>query len=223
MGIIPHVLASVMIFLMTEKEAALKHLRRVDPAFHKATKAHHASLPETLPRKRTRSALFERLVRVVVSQQLGTDAARSIFARVKNLCGNVTPQTVLKTSPRALRFAGLSGAKVKTIKEIAGAVADGSLDLLLLEKIPETEAAEKLMSIWGLGPWSVEMFMMNGLGRSDVFSSGDLGLVRSMEYMYKLPKGVAREKLVEISQKWSPYRTYACLLLWASRDAQKSS
>lgn len=95
---------------------------------------------------------------------------------------------------------------------------NGSLDLLLLKKMSETDAAEILMKIWGLGPWSVEMFMMFGLGRADVFSPGDLGLVRAMETIYSLPKNSPREKFLAISQKWSPYRTYACLLLWRTRD-----
>ena len=76
------------------------------------------------------------------------------------------------------------------------------------------------MRIWGLGPWSVEMFMMFALGHSDVFSVGDLGLVRAMEMIYNLPKNTQRSSLLAISDKWSPYRTYASLLLWATRDSK---
>lgn len=132
----------------------------------------------------------------------------------------MTPESVVETRPAAFRTAGLSGAKTKTLKSIARAVHNGSLDLLSLKKIPESEAAEKLMAIWGLGPWSVEMFMMFALGRTDVFSAGDLGLVRAMETLYSLPKGSPREKLLAISAKWAPYRTYASLLLWRTRDTK---
>lgn len=201
---------------------ALKHFKRVDPHFHAATKAHHASLPQKLPEMRTASALFQSLVRIVVSQQLGTAAARSIFSRVQELCKNdITPGAILKARETILRAAGLSGAKIKTIKAIATAVKNKELNLLSLKKIPELEAAEKLTAIWGLGPWSVEMFMMNTLGRTDVFSAGDLGLIRAIESIYSLPKGVSREKILLIAQKWSPYRTYASLLLWRTRDASK--
>jgi DNA-3-methyladenine glycosylase II len=92
--------------------------------------------------------------------------------------------------------------------------------LLALKKIPEAEAAEKLMQLWGLGPWSVEMFMMFALGRGDVFSTGDLGLIRAMETIYDLPKNTPRSSLLAISDKWSPHRTYASLLLWRSRDTK---
>lgn len=200
---------------------ALKHFKKADPCFHKATKAHHTSLPEKLPRKQTRAQLFESLVSIVISQQLGVAAADTIFARVKEACkGRLTPESILSLRPEMFRKAGLSGAKTKTLKAIATAVKDGSLNLLSLKTIPETKAAENLMRIWGLGPWSVEMFLMFSLGRNDVFSPGDLGLVRSMEMIYGLSKNSPRETLLAIADKWSPYRTYACLLLWRSRDAK---
>lgn len=203
-----------------ERADALRHLRRVDPHFHEATKAHHTSLPEKLSSKRTRAQLFTSLISTVISQQLGIAAADTIFARVKRICKGMSPESMLKTTSETFREAGLSGAKTKTLRAIAQAVKDGSLDLLALKTIPETEAAEKLTGIWGLGPWSVEMFLMSSLGRSDVFSAGDLGLIRAMEAMYGLPKGTSRETFIAIAEKWSPYRTYACLLLWRSRDAK---
>lgn len=207
---------------MTRKTQALRHFKRVDPHFHKATKAHHASLPGELPERRTRAELFESLVSIVISQQLGSAAADTITLRVKKACGGrLTPQSVLKTKLPAFRKAGLSGAKTKTLKAIASAVENNSLNLLSLKKIPEAEAAEKMTKIWGLGPWSVEMFLMNSLGRSDIFSSGDLGLVRAIEAIYSLPKNAPRTSLLAIAENWSPYRSYASLLLWRTRDAKK--
>src|SRR3989344_5807072 len=174
---------------MTRKADAIRHFKRVDPHFYTATLPHHVSLPIELPEKRTHAQLFESLVSIVISQQLGTKAADSIFSRVKEVIkGDLTSLSILKIKSEKLRSAGLSNAKTKTLKEIAKSVENNSLDLLSLKKIPEEEAGEKLMQIWGLGPWSVEMFMMFSLGREDVFSVGDLGLVRSIEAMYGLPK-----------------------------------
>lgn len=206
---------------MTRKAYALRHFKRVDPRFWSATLPHHASLPELLTEKSTRAQLFESLVSIVVSQQLGTKAADSIFVRVKEAVkGDVTSLPILKIKPEKLRSAGLSAAKTKTLKEIAAAVENNSLDLLALKKMPEEESAKRLMQIWGLGPWSVEMFMMFSLGREDVFSAGDLGLIRSMEAIYNLSKNTPRASLLAISRKWSPYRTYASLLLWRTRDTK---
>ena len=201
------------------RSAALTHLKRSDPLFYKATAAHHTSLPESLPEKRTCAALFAALVSIVISQQLGTAAADAIFANVKKACkGRITPESVLKTRLSVFRKAGLSGAKTKTLKSIAKAIAVGSLDLRSFKKIPAEDIFKKLTHIWGLGPWSVEMFMMNSLGHSDVFSPGDLGLARAMEAIYHLPKNAPRASLLAIAAKWSPYRTYASLLLWRFRD-----
>ncbi len=206
---------------MTGREAALKHFKHVDPHFHQATARHHTSLPHELSKKNTQAKLFESLVSIVISQQLGTAAANTIFTRVKEACrGKITPESVLKTRLATFRKAGLSGAKTKTLKAIATAVHKKSLNLLLLKKIPEGDAAEQLMQIWGLGPWSVEMFLMFGLGRADVFSAGDLSLIRAMETIYSLPKNSPRDALLPIAEKWSPHRTYASLLLWATRDME---
>jgi DNA-3-methyladenine glycosylase II len=132
----------------------------------------------------------------------------------------LTPKSILKIRPQKLRTAGLSGAKIKTLKSIATAVQSKSLNLVALRTISEVEASEKLQQIWGLGPWSAEMFMMFALGRPDVFSAGDLGLVRAMETIYNLPKNAPREQLSAIAAQWSPYRTYASLLLWRTRDKE---
>ena len=204
---------------MTRKAIALRHFKRVDPRLYTATKSHHTSLPMQILGKKTRAQLFASLVSTVVSQQLGLAAAAAILSRVKEACkGRLTPETVLGVSPAVLRKTGLSGAKIKTLKEISKAVKNNSLDLLSLKKTSEAEAAEQLLKIWGLGPWSAEMFLMFALGRPDVFSPGDLGLIRAMETIYGLPKGAPRTSLLAIAEKWSPHRTYASLLLWRSRD-----
>lgn len=204
---------------MTRKAEAIRHFKRVDPHFHQATLAQHGAIPMELPQKRTRAQLFESLIETVISQQLSVKASDGIYARVKAACkGRPTSLSISKIKPERLRACGLSGAKVKTIKEISKAIENGSLDLLALKHMPEAEAAEKLVNIWGLGPWSVDMFMIFGLGRADVFSVGDLGLVRSIEAIYGLPKGAPREAMLAIAQKWSPHRTYASLLLWRARD-----
>lgn len=200
----------------------MQHFKSADKRFFEATKAHHSSLPTALKNKRTAQALFESLIEIVISQQLAVKAADSIFARVKEVCkGSITPDSVLKARELSLRKAGLSGAKIKTIRAVATAVKNGELNLLSLKKVPEAEAAQKLQQIWGLGPWSTEMFLMFSLGRTDVFSAGDLGLIRAVEMIYELPKNTPRTSLLAISEKWSPHRTYACLLLWRTRDGKK--
>lgn len=205
---------------MTGRTKALSHLKRADRAFWEATKPYHTLLPEELPSKRTRKELFSALASIVVSQQLGTAAADSIFVRLKAVCGGqITPEALLRLSEQELRAAGLSGAKVKTLKAIAQNVEQNTIDLISLKRESQAQAGAMLTAIWGLGPWSVEMFLMFAIGHPDIFSAGDLALVRSIERIYKLPPNASRTSLLAIANKWSPYRTWACLLLWRSHRA----
>lgn len=209
---------------MTRKDEALRHFKRVDPLFYKMTRAQHVSLPAKLSGKRTRAELFESLASIITAQQLHATAADTIFSNVKKACGGrVVPESVLKTREAEFRKAGLSAAKIKALRTVAKAVVDNSLDLLALKRLPESEASERLLRIWGLGPWSVDMFMMFPLAREDVFSVRDLGLIRAIEMIYGLPKNAPRTSLLSIAKKWAPYRTYASFLLWRTRSAAKDT
>lgn len=204
---------------MSVRDEALEHFRRRDARFWRATKAHHEALAPTLASKRTRKALFSSLISIVVSQQLGIAAAESIFIRVKDACsGELTPESVLATRDATLRKAGLSGAKVKTLKAIAEEVRGNKLDLISLRRDSVDEAITKLVRIWGVGPWSAEMFLIFAVGHPDIFSPGDLALARAAERIYGLSKG-DRASLLSIAERWSPYRTWACLLLWKAYRA----
>jgi DNA-3-methyladenine glycosylase II len=98
-------------------------------------------------------------------------------------------------------------------------VLAGTLDLAALRKVPEDEAVIALSAVWGIGRWTAEMFLMFALEREDVFSPGDLGLRRSMESLYGLPKDVPVMQLEAIALSWSPHRTFASRALWRIRDS----
>ncbi|HVW82711.1 MAG TPA: DNA-3-methyladenine glycosylase 2 family protein [Candidatus Paceibacterota bacterium] len=205
---------------MDTRTRAFQHFRRVDTRFHEAVRAHQAALPAELARRKGRTELFAALCRTVVSQQLGVAAARSILARVKAACGGrITVESVGRARSARLRAAGLSGAKTKTLRAAAAAVRSGRIDLPGLRHLAEDEAKSRLTEMWGIGPWSAEMFLMFSLGRPDVFSPGDLGLARAIEAIYGLPKNASREELERIAAAWAPYRTFASLALWRTRDA----
>ncbi len=197
---------------------ALRHFKRVDPIMYQAAYSHRKLILRR-PQVRGSDRLFAALAESVVSQQLAVKAADAIWARVESVCGGkVTPSSVLKTSLPRLRKAGLSSAKAKTLKELAKAVTKG-LDLPSLRKKSPEEAEETLTAVWGIGPWTSEMFLMFALQHPDIFSAGDLGLVRSIEDLYMI-KNPSRAKLEKISACWSPYRSLACRILWKSRDTK---
>lgn len=203
---------------------ALAHFKRVDKALYQAGLPHAVVLSSRITIKRTNSSLFKSLASSVIGQQLSTRAAQTIRDRVSMLCGvsGITPHALEIILTEDLRAVGLSAAKIKTLKELSRAVLHENLNLLKLKKLPQEEIKKTLTSIWGIGPWTVQMFCIFSLGHPDVFSSGDLGLARGMELLYGLPKNSPRETLEEISEIWAPHRSYACLILWAHYDARKS-
>jgi DNA-3-methyladenine glycosylase II len=199
--------------------AAYRHFKKADPALHAAGRPHRPSLPSRLAEKRGADALFDALSSSIAGQQLSTKAASSIRERLRALCGGrITAEKVAALTPVRLRRAGLSGAKVKSLKGLARAVRAGKLDLPSLRRLAPEEATARLTAHWGVGPWTAEMFLMFALGHPDVFAPGDLGLVRAMEELYGIPKGAPKARLLELSKAWSPYRTYASLILWKLRD-----
>lgn len=201
---------------MDDLDKALRHFRKVDPVLHAAATRVRSRLVLRKP-LRGRDRLFAALCESVVSQQLAVKAADAIWARVEAACGGkVTPESVRATPLPRLRKAGLSGAKAKTLKELAKAVSKG-LDLPALRRKEREEAEAELTKVWGIGPWTCEMFLMFALGHPDIFSARDLGLVRSIETLYGR-KNLSLKQLEQLAAPWSPHRTLACRILWRSRD-----
>jgi len=201
------------------ERAALAYLKRADPLLYAAAIPHRGIHAVRIRPKRRNDHLFASLAKTIVAQQLQTHVADTIWARVKTACGGRVDAVSVATTPSArLRRAGLSGSKVKTFKALAKEVRKEGLDLRALASLPHDEAAAQLQKVWGIGPWTTDMFLMFSLGAPDVFSPGDLGLVRAMEKLYGLPRNVSADELHAIALRWSPHRTYACLVLWEHYD-----
>ena len=202
---------------MDDLEQALAHLKKADPVLFAAAKRVRKTLTARPP-ARGENRLFASLAESVVSQQLSVKASDTIWKRLGEACrGKVTPASILATSLPRMRKAGLSAAKAKTLKELAKTVQKG-LNLSALRKKTPEEASEALVAVWGIGPWTAEMFLMFGLGHLDIFSARDLGLVRSIETLYGVKKGSSLATYEAIAARWSPHRTLASRILWRIRD-----
>lgn len=182
---------------------------------------------------------FESLASSIVGQQLSNKVTDVIWNRlVKFLGGNVggtpstikapsnykqnkdcqvTPQAIIAANSDDLRSVGLSTNKVIYLKNLSQAVLDGSLQLDDFQHLSDDEIITQLTKIKGIGRWTAEMFLIFSLGRQDVFSLGDGGLYNAIRKLYNLDKPTKHE-IQEITQKWSPYRTFASLYLWKSLD-----
>ena len=164
-----------------------------------------------------------RIMASIMSQQLSTKVAKVIFRRFLELYKGKEPkpQQVLDTPAATLRSIGLSNAKVGYVHNVAAFCMEHKITDKKLLAMGNEEIIDLLVQIKGIGRWSVEMLLMFTLGREDVFAVDDLGIQQAMIKLYKLDpanKKELKQKMLQISAKWSPYRTYACLHLWGWKD-----
>jgi len=165
-----------------------------------------------------------RLMASIMSQQLSTKVAAVIYKRFLALYNGKEPKVeeVLETPNEILRSIGLSNAKVGYVKNVALFCLENGITDRKLSTMNDDTIISLLVQIKGVGKWTVEMLLMFGLGREDVFAVGDLGIQQAMCKLYKIDtthKKTMQEKMLKISQKWAPYQTYACLHLWNWKDS----
>lgn len=158
----------------------------------------------------------------IMSQQLSTKVARVIRQRFVDLYGGEpTPQQIVDTSFEKLRAIGLSNAKVNYVQNVARFEIEHGMSHPRLSKMSNDEVIGYLTQIKGVGRWTTEMLLMFALCREDVFAIDDLGLQQAVIKLYDLKhrkKKIMLNKILKISEQWSPYRTYASMYLWRWKD-----
>jgi DNA-3-methyladenine glycosylase II len=205
---------------LTSKPAALDSLRKADRVIARLIDQYGGPDGVLERRGRRPGDAYGALLRSIVGQQLSTKAARTIYERLTGLFGNraPTPRELLDVDPEQLREAGLSRAKVTYLRDLAEHVEDGELDLEHLAELPAEDVAAQLTAIKGLGPWTVDMFLIFHLGRPDILPVGDLGIRRAVQIAYELQDLPEPAELERIAEPWRPWRSLACLYLWRSLD-----
>ena len=190
------------------------HFKKVDPILHSVIEKVGVLGPKIS------DDYFLELCEIIINQQLSDKAAATIFARFKKLFPQekITPQILLKLSDEKIRSCGTSKAKVSFLKDLAKKVIVEELRLDKLDKLSDELVIDQLTTIKGIGPWTAEMFLMFTLGREDVFSHGDLGLRNAIKKLYKFRNDPTKKQIEKIVNKWKPYRTYACRILWKSLE-----
>ncbi|MEK4254342.1 DNA-3-methyladenine glycosylase family protein [Ureibacillus sp. FSL K6-2830] len=158
---------------------------------------------------------FSFLSRSIIGQQLSNKVAFVIWNRLLSLMdGEPSPQKLISLEDEKLREIGVSYSKIGYLKNLSSAVLNNEICLDNLEGIENEEIVKNLTKVKGIGQWTAEMFLIFCLGRRDVFSLGDGGLQRSIKWLYRLDEVPKRKQLMQISEKWKPYRTFASLYLW---------
>src|SRR6476646_5479816 len=204
-------------FLHTDADlqAGLAQLIVADPRLQAiAQKAGSFSL-------RRREAGFPGLCAIVCGQQLSTASAAAIRARLFATFEPFDHDTVRRARTDKLKRLGLSAPKIKSIREIGKAVAQGRIDLTAVGEMDADAAHAALVALHGIGPWSADIYLLFCLGHSDAFPAGDLAVQESARIAFGLRKRPDVKALTKMAEAWRPWRGVAAHLLWAYYHAVK--
>lgn len=193
------------IFEYGEKET--NYLKKVDPilgeAIDRIGKIERVIIPE----------LFPALIYAIIGQQISLKAARTIWGRMQEQLGEITPENIAQIPLEDIRQCGMQSTKAGYIKKIAETVARGDFDLNNLYTLSDKEAIKKLSALNGIGVWTAEMLLLNSMERPDIISYGDIAIRRGIMKLYNLSE-LTKEQFMTYRNRYSPYGSVASIYLW---------
>lgn len=198
---------------------AIEHLRKVDPVINRLIVRHG---PCTLYNDNSllHQSKFHVLVWAIINQQLSVQSAQSIENKLLTRLSSKSfePQAILALDDRGLSSCGLSRQKIRYLRALSSAVQAKQLCLDELTEKSNDTVSEILTELPGIGPWTVDMFLIFSLGRLDILPLGDLALRKSLALHYHLPDKAALHEYQAVAETWQPYQTVACWYLWLAVD-----
>jgi DNA-3-methyladenine glycosylase II len=156
---------------------------------------------------------FATLVLTILEQQVSLASAYAAFKKLEET-GSVTPEAVLQLSDAELRTCYFSRQKTSYVRGLAMALLNNTINLEDLNNQPDDVVRETLKKLKGIGDWTVDIYLIHALRRTDVFPVGDLALVNALKQVKGLPSSTTKEQLVHLAEAWRPHRTFATLLIW---------
>jgi DNA-3-methyladenine glycosylase II len=196
-------------------QEALQHLKKSDPVL--------AAIIQRVGEYRIqfREPNFESLVRSIVYQQLSGKVASVIYGRLAAAVnGRMEPEEVLKLRPDRMRRLGLSKQKTAYIRDLARHARDRRVSFEELPALADTEVIERLTQVKGVGVWTVQMFLIFALRRTDVLPTGDLGVRNAIRKAYGLTELPTPGEMEAMARKWRPYCSIASWYLWRSLEGE---
>jgi DNA-3-methyladenine glycosylase II len=175
------------------------------------------------PELRRREPGFAGLASTICGQQLSTFAAAAIWARMVAAYDDLHHDHIRLARPDKLRRLGLSAAKIKTLKFIAGEIAKERLDLARLADAPADEAHAALTALHGIGPWTADIYLLFCLGHGDAWPAGDLAIQEAMRIGLGLKARPGTKETIALGEAWRPYRGAAAHLFWSYYKVVKAS
>src|SRR5436190_6668631 len=162
----------------------------------------------------TRPGTFQTLILTILEQQVSLASAYAAFKKLKQKIGFVTPVKILRLTDEELRACYFSRQKIVYARCLAEAIQLKQLSLKKIATAHEDEIRIELKRIKGIGDWTVDVYLMHALQRTDLFPLGDIALVNSLKEIKQLHPKITKEEMLAIAEPWRPYRTIASMILW---------
>lgn len=159
---------------------------------------------------------FETLIHIILEQQVSLASAKAALNKLKEKIGAVTPAKILQLTDAELKACYFSRQKTVYARHLAQAIINKQLNLKKLSLEADDTVRTELKKIKGIGDWTVDVYLMMVMQRSNLFPLGDIALMNSLKETKNLSKGISKEGLIAIADKWKPYRTIAAFILWHS-------
>lgn len=162
----------------------------------------------------TRPNTFETLVHIILEQQVSLASALAALNKLKERLKEITPEAFLTLTDEELKACYFSRQKTLYTKGLALELLEERLDLNTLEVLQDEVVRAKLITLKGIGNWTIDVYLMFVLQRADIFPVGDLAAINALRRVKKLSKDTSKEYLLEVAASWQPYRSVATMLLW---------
>jgi DNA-3-methyladenine glycosylase II len=167
-----------------------------------------------IPPMWTRPATFQTLILTILEQQVSLASAYAAFKKLKEKIGFVTPAKILALTDEELRACYFSRQKIIYARELAKAIQSKKIRLKKLGLLHDEHIRAEMIQLKGIGHWTIDVYLMHALQRTDLFPLGDIALVNSLKEVKQLPKDISKEEMLKIAEPWRPYRTIAAMILW---------
>lgn len=162
----------------------------------------------------SRPANFQTVIHIILEQQVSLASALAALNKLKEKLGTITPQKLLLLTDAEMRACYFSRQKTVYARHLAKAIVSKQLKLKKLSLLPDEKIREELKRIKGIGDWTVDIYLLFALQRTDIFPTGDLAMINAFKEVKQLKPQISKEEMIALSASWKPHRSIATMLLW---------
>ncbi|HLY72157.1 MAG TPA: hypothetical protein VKR53_20630 [Puia sp.] len=161
-----------------------------------------------------RKANFETLIHIILEQQVSLASAKAALKKLKERLGTISPKNILTLTDGEMKACYFSRQKIIYARHLATSIVKGDLSIRKLRSLHDDEIRHKLKKIKGIGDWTVDVFLLMALQRSNIFPTGDLAMINSLKKTKQLPPNTTKDEIILLAESWKPHRSLATMILW---------